>query len=409
MILAQRNGRDIPKEDKIFALNGRAKKMMEEKGRDAVVNATIGAILNDDGNLAVLQSVADEIRKLRNEDFAEYAPIGGIPEFKEAVKKAAFMDYVPKAHVEVVATPGGTGGIRNMVSNYTCPGDSVLTSDWYWAPYRTICAEQARKLDTYPLFSEEGHFNLKGFAEKVYELAAAQGRLLILLNTPAHNPTGYALSTEEWQKVVEILNDERLEGIPVALFIDVAYIDFAGNPEEVREFLPVIENLKGNVLPVIGYSASKTFTAYGMRTGAMICMAASAEIADEFRMLCEFSSRNTWSNCNRSGQKVIAEIYGNDDTLAKVEAERAGIRDMLLERGRVFEEAAHELGLPCVPFVSGFFTCIACDNSDEIADRLAERGVFAVPLAKGIRVSVASISSDRCRYVAEVIAEVMGR
>ena len=32
MILAQENGRVMPKEDKIFALNGRAKKMIEEKG-----------------------------------------------------------------------------------------------------------------------------------------------------------------------------------------------------------------------------------------------------------------------------------------------------------------------------------------------------------------------------------------
>ena len=47
---------------------------------------------------------------------------------------------------------------------------------------------------------------------------------------------------------------------------------------------------------------------------------------------------------------------------------------MLLERGRVFEEAAIKEGLNVVPFDAGFFACIACDKSDEISEKLAEKG-----------------------------------
>lgn len=408
MILAQENGRVMPKEDKIFALNGRAKKMIEEKGKDAVINATIGALLNDNGDLAVMQSVVDEIRSLKGADYAEYAPIGGIPAFKEAMVKAVFHDYSPKRFVEVVATPGGTGGIRNTVSNYSKPGDRIITCDWYWSPYSTICTEQGRTLDTYELFDEHGKFNIKGFAEKVYEVAEAQGDVCILLNTPAHNPTGYALDNEEWDKVVEILNDDRLKGVPVALFVDVAYIDFAGDPEEVRSFLPKLDKLNENVLAIIGYSASKTFTSYGMRTGAMICMAATEEIAAEFKQVCEFSSRNTWSNCNRSGQQVIANIFGDEKTLDIVRKERADFRDMLLERGKVFEEAAAKEGLDIVPFVSGFFVCVACDDPDDISNKLADKGIFVVPLAKGIRISVASISKEQCVKTVKALKEVLG-
>ena len=407
MILAQENGRAMPKEDRIFALNGRAKKMIEEKGKDSVINATIGALLDDNGELAVMQSVVDEIKALSGEDFAEYAPIGGIPEFKEAMKRAVFHDYEPKRFVEVVATPGGTGGIRNTISNYSRPGDKIITCDWYWAPYGTICREQARSLDTYVLFNEVGKFNIKGFTEKVFEIAEAQKRVVILLNTPAHNPTGYALDDNEWDEVIEVLNDERLANVPIALFVDVAYIDFAGDPEEVRAFIPKLDKLSENVLPIIGYSASKTFTSYGMRTGAMICMAKTKEIADEFKRVCEFSSRNTWSNCNRSGQQAIANIFRDEKTLAKVRKERTDFREMLLERGKIFEEAAAKEGLDPVPFVSGFFICIACDDPDGVSDALAEKGVFVVPLAKGIRISVASISGEQCVKTAKAIAEVL--
>ena len=97
MIMAHENGRKIPKEDKIFALNGRAKAMIADKGKEAVSNATIGALLDDDGNLMVLSSVLEAIKDLSPTDYAEYAPIGGIPAFKEAVKKAAFRGFKPDA------------------------------------------------------------------------------------------------------------------------------------------------------------------------------------------------------------------------------------------------------------------------------------------------------------------------
>ncbi len=407
MILAQQNDRIIPVEDKIFQLNGRAKKMIKEVGADKVINGTIGALLSDDGTLAVMKSVVESIRKLEDNDFAEYAPIGGIPSFKKAIEKAAFGDYRPKGYVETVATPGGTGGIRNVIANYSCCGDSIITSDWYWAPYKTLCKEQGRELITYKLFDEQGKFNFKSFVSIVEKVAKEQRRVTILLNTPAHNPTGYSLEDKEWDKIIEILNCENFKGIPISLFIDVAYIDFAGDPHEVRKFMPKLERLNENVLPIIGYSASKTFTAYGMRTGAMICIAKSKEIAQEFKSVCEFSARNTWSNCNRSGQQVVANIYEDSETLMAVEQERKIFRDILLERGKVFEEKSREVGLDIVPFDAGFFTCISCDNSEEVSENLARKGLFVVPLTKGIRISIASISKEQCVKAVEIISSVL--
>ena len=94
-IMAQANGRKIPKEDKIFGISTRAKAMIAEKGKENVVNATIGALLDDRGDLIVMSSVVEELKKLNPTDFAEYAPIGGIPEFKKAIQKAAFGSFVP--------------------------------------------------------------------------------------------------------------------------------------------------------------------------------------------------------------------------------------------------------------------------------------------------------------------------
>ena len=404
--IAAFNGRDIPKEDRVFASVARAKAAVQQKGPDAVYNATAGALMDDDGKLVVLGPVAETIRSLSDNDFAEYAPIAGTPEFRKAVLKAAFGDYVPKSHVRVVASPGGTGSVRTAVDNYSCPGDRILTHSWHWAPYKTIAAELGRGLECFEMFDEEGRFNLADFDYKVKKLIRNQEHLVIILNTPANNPTGYALTMDDWYGVKKTLDEVPLEK-KVALVADVAYIDYAGEPEDVRSFLSVIDNLRANILPVIAYSASKTFTMYGFRCAAMICLAHSPEIADEFESICSFSARNTWSNSPRPAMTTVSRIMNDPELLARTEAERAEWRSMLLARGRAFEEAAKEAGLEIVPFTAGFFVTVPYEDSGKLCSALEEKDVFVIAISGGIRAAVASLSEDKCRRLPAIIKAVM--
>ena len=406
-ILAKQNGRNIPLEDKAFGASNRAKKMIAEQGKDKVINATIGSLLNDEGELVVLESVAEVVKTLKPVQYADYAPIGGVVTFKEAVKKAAFGSFQPKTYVEAMATPGGTGALHNTMINYSAVGDKILTTDWHWAPYNTIAGEIGRSVDTFEMFDAEGKFNVAGFAAKVKELVAAQGSLVIILNTPAHNPTGYSLTDADWDGVMDAIKAEAANADSIVLLVDVAYIDFAGDEEEHRKFLPKLEDVPANVLPVIGYSLSKTFTLYGTRCGAAICLAQTEEIAAEFKRVNEFSSRAAWSNAARISQQILTEIYADEELLAKVSAERAIYRDMLINRGRAFEEEAKKVDLEIVPFDAGFFVSIPCENSDDIAKKLEAEGLFIIPLKKGLRVSVASISEAACRKIPAMIKKYM--
>ena len=406
-ILARKNERNIPLEDKIFGISNRAKKMIAEKGADKVINATIGSLLDDEGNLIVLSSVDKVFRDMDPADYADYAPIGGIPAFREAVKKAAFGSFQPKSFTEAVATPGGTGALRNVMANYSEPGDKIITSDWHWAPYNTIAGEIGRSIETFSLFTDDRKFNYESLKENAVRLLEDQESLVIILNTPAHNPTGYSLTPEDWDKVVGVLTETAQRGKAIALVIDAAYIDFAGDEEEYRKFLPKLEKLPENVLPIIAYSLSKTYTLYGTRCGAMICMAATKDISDEFRRVCEYSSRGSWSNSAKVAQVILSRIYSDESLLRKVNEERAYYRNMLLDRGRAFEEEAAKVDLETVPFDAGFFVSIPCDNPDEISAKLEKQGLFIVPLAKGLRVSVASISEEKCRRIPAMIKAAM--
>lgn len=400
------NGRVVPKEDKIFGISGRAKAAIAKKGKENVINATIGALLDDDGKLIVLSSVDEAVKALSPAQYAEYAPIAGTPGFKEAIVKAALGDYEPKGYVGVVASPGGTGSLRNAIANYTCLGDKFLTHDWHWGTYKNIGMEIGRGEETFDMFDEEGNFNLSDFEYKVKKLLRIQDRLLIIINTPANNPTGYSLSDEDWDGVIRVLNDTD-PAKKVALVVDVAYIDFAGDEKEVRSFLPKLEELNGNVLPMLAYSASKTFTFYGCRCAATICIAKNAEVRDEFERVLAFSARASWSNSPRMAQEVIAKIYSDPELLAKVDQERAGFRNMLLARGHAFEEEAAKVGLQMVPFRGGFFCSVPCEDPDAISKRLEEVDVFVVPFTKGVRVSIASISEEKCRKLPKMIKEAL--
>jgi len=405
-IMAEKNGRNIPKEDKIFALNGRAKAMAAKEGRDKVINATIGSMLNDNGDLAILTSVVEAIKMLKPVDFAEYAPIGGTPGFRKAVQKAAFGAFEPSCSVEAVATPGGTGSLRNIVANYSKPGDKVLTSDWFWGPYKTITGEIYRGLETYRMFDDSGKFDIGSFGDKLNALSEAQESVVILLNTPAHNPTGYSLNDGDWDGLLAKVN-QASKNARITLFVDAAYIDFAGESEKYRTFLPKLEKMDERVLPVIGYSFSKTFTMYGMRCGAMICMAPTPETAAEFKLVNEFSSRGTWSNSVRAGQVLVEKVYNDPALLAKVDEERAYYREILIRRGKTFSSAVAAAGLPLVPFDSGFFSCIPHGDPAMVSEKLEKQGVFVVPLAKGVRISIASISEEICGKLPKMIAAAM--
>ncbi len=406
MKFAQENNRTIPTADKVFALSGRAKAAAKKYGDENVVNASLGALMDDNGKLAVLSSVIDAIRKLEPTDYAEYAPIGGTPEFKEAVKKALFGKYTPEGYVSMCATPGGTGSISNVIMNYSQPGDQILTHDWCWANYKNICSQHGRSLATFQFFDEEGNFNGADLAAKIQEIGSKQDSLVVMINTPAHNPTGYSLSLEDWDAVIEAVNAAPCK---VALFMDIAYIDYAGDEDEVRAFLPKLAGVNDNVLPIFGYSASKTLTAYGMRCGAIVCLAKDEETAEEFRRVTEYAARATWSNCNRSAQVVMGKIYSDPELLAKVDAERTVFRDMLLERGRAFEEALNAKGCKCVPFRAGFFVTVACDDPAAICAELEKQNIFCLALARGIRISIAGISKEKCIRTANALGDLLNK
>src|SRR5208283_1240477 len=110
-----------PANDPIFALHAEATE--RQRRGEAIVDASIGVILDEDGTLAILPSASRAVREVPPAEWASYAPIAGTPEFLRAVIDDLLGgEPEMKAASIAVATPGGSGALRHAIANFLEPG-----------------------------------------------------------------------------------------------------------------------------------------------------------------------------------------------------------------------------------------------------------------------------------------------
>ena len=128
--------------DPIFRLNGEARARAE--AGESILDATMGALMDDEGQIAVMPSVAEAIARVPTGKAAGYSPISGSPPFLEAVRKDLLEHPDLLSKSVAVTTPGGSGAIYQAIKNFVEPGHQALTTDYYWGPYPVIAQHLER-------------------------------------------------------------------------------------------------------------------------------------------------------------------------------------------------------------------------------------------------------------------------
>jgi aromatic-amino-acid transaminase len=397
--------RGRPSDDPIFSLHHEAAQR-SQRG-EKIVDATIGVLLDDDGKLSVLPSAARAVREVASTAWAEYAPISGTPEFRGAViddllGKAPALREIAVA----VATPGASGALRHAVANFLEPGQAALTTEWFWQPYQTMCHEADRKLATFRMFEPGGGFDAASLDAALAGQLAAQGRALLLVNDPAHNPTGYSMTDSEWQALGECVTARARTG-PVTLVVDCAYLHYGPRPG--ASLAAVLGPLAGKVPVLFAWSASKSFTHYGLRVGALIaCLADDAERTSVESAL-SYSCRGTWSNCCHGGQAAITRLLVDPALGSACSEERDVLKRRLASRVDAFNRSAQGRGLRYPRYDGGFFVTVFHDQAKEKAAAMRSRGVYVVPqsLADGrgaLRVALCAVAERDVARLVEALA-----
>jgi aromatic-amino-acid transaminase len=385
-LLPSRSGK--PGDDPIFALNAEAN-ARKAKG-EAVINGTLGSLLRDDGTLAVLPTAARAVKEVPPTEWAGYAPIAGPPAFLAAVTDDVFAGRPQRAaQVAGCATPGGSGALRHAVAMFLEPGQALLCSSFYWGPYATIAEENGRAVATFRTFDAAGGLDVAALDRAMADLVAKQGRVLLILNDPCHNPTGYSMSAADWKGVAEVVG-RHAEKAPVAVVLDAAYAAF-GRPGAMKTALDALESLCDRVLVLHAWSASKTFTHYGLRVGALLAVVPDAAERRDIAAAMAFACRGTWSNCNRGGMAAVTRLLADPALREAVTGERAELTSLLNARVDAFNAAARVAGLVYPRYDGGFFVTVFARDPEGAAARMRKDGVFVVPVDGGLRVGICSV------------------
>jgi len=393
-----------PADDPIFALNKEA--TQRRAAGEHVVNATVGALLHDDGKLAILPTAARAVREVPAEEWATYAPIAGSADFLAAVIADLFADEpTMRASAVGAATPGGTGALRHAIANFLEPKQSLLTTSFFWGPYQTLCDEAERRVSTFNMFDADGGLDVEALDRALRDQIASQKRVLLFLNDPCHNPTGYSLRASEWRAVVERLLAHAAEA-PITLLVDMAYAAYSAAPPQafLRELVPLL----GKVGLLFAWSASKTFTHYGLRVGALVACVADPKERVATEAALSYSCRGVWSNCSRGGMRAITRLLVDTDLAGSCDRERGELRSLLDARVAAFNALAPSRGLRYPRYEGGFFVTVFADDAPERARRMRERGVFVVPQAGALRVALCSVAAHDVERLVDALAERRG-
>jgi aromatic-amino-acid transaminase len=395
--------------DAVFSILKAANTAIAKFGKEKVINASIGAIYDEKEQFATLSAVEDYFRRIPAGELMNYAPISGLPEFLDAAIEYTFQGFQPdNSYARAVATPGGTGAVRHVIYNYLEQGQKALIPDWAWGPYRTIAAEHMRSVDTYTMFDKDYKFTLTSIMEKTEELLKTQDNLVVVFNTPAHNPTGYSITSEEWSKLIDFFKGcAQQEQKKIILLLDMAYIDYAGTSEETRGFMKLFGGLPENILVTVAYSMSKSFLMYGLRSGALIGLSSSKKLVEEFSRVNAFSNRGVWSNGTRGAQRLLADVVKDASLRTKIEEERVFYSELLLKRANLFLKEALEVGLQTMPYHRGFFITVPVAEPQVLAEKLMQEQIYSVPLKKGIRLAICAVPLHKIPGVATKIKEAL--
>lgn len=374
----------------ILAIASQAKQAKEND--PTVINATLGTFYNEKKEM-VIPFVKESYLKLKPENLFPYGSTDGGKIFKENILDWVFWQnketITNRFMPNVIATPGGSGALSIIFNTYANPNDKVLISNIKWRyDYFTDAAKL--KIETYNLFKDQA-FDLKDFKQKLNNLSRTQKNIIVVINDPCHNPTGYQLSNIEYQSIIETLN--QYTNNTIQLVLDIAYFDY--DPEgflETRNKFLLLKQTKPHITNLIAFSASKSFSIYGIRLGALIGLFNTKEQETFFNQKAYKDALGKWSTPPSVGIELFNEILKDKEAYQK---ELTKITNQLTKRGERFLTLSKKYNLKHYPYKGGFFILIPSDHPLRDYQRLiVEEKLYVVPMQEGLRVALCSVSLD---------------
>lgn len=392
--------------DTVFAIVAKAKQDKQEHGAENVIDCTIGSLYGEDEKLVALDEVFDHYDAIDHRVKAAYASgFSGNPDYREAVWNWVTQNADVKLAHSVIATPGGSGADAMSIENYLDEGETLIIPDIAWGNYATMAEVNNINYVKYSMFDED-HFNMQSLKDTVQEVLKKQDRIVIVINDPCHNPTGYSMTQDEWKEVIAYAN-EIGKNVPFIIIDDIAYIDYSYNLDQSRKYMETWNDISENVLITVAFSCSKALTSYGLRCGAAVVIAKNGKDVRDVEIVMEKYARATWSNIPNAAMSNFVWLVTEDREQFLKEKQK--YIDLMKERSDIFMKEADEVGLAYYPYKEGFFVTLRIDDNtfrSRFHQAMMDEHIYTVEVNHGIRVAVCSCPIRKVHGLAKKMKEI---
>ncbi|WP_299701565.1 amino acid aminotransferase [uncultured Tateyamaria sp.] len=372
--------------------------MYREDPRDAKVDLGVGVYKDATGNTPVMRAIKAAEQKLWEvEDTKSYVGLAGAPDFNDAMVNLVLGTTVPRSSVNSVATPGGTGAVRQAFELIRMANADarIFVSNPTWPNHLSILDYLGMEKVMYRYFDDE----TRGvdFDGMIADLKTAKKGDVILLHGCCHNPTGANLTGPQWDEVIKVLQDTGATPM-----IDIAYQGFGDGLDVDAAGTRAVAAAVPECL--IAASCSKNFGIYRERTGILMLVANGTDKAIAQGTL-SFLNRQNYSFPPDHGARLVTMILNDDalrtDWMTELEDMRLG---MLSLREQLAKELETRSGSNRFGFLAqhrGMFSRLGA--SPELVVKMREAsGIYMVGDS---RMNIAGLNAETVPILAEAIVK----
>ena len=381
--------------DKILALVAAYK----EDPRNNKVDLGVGVYKDASGNTPVMRAVKAAERRLVDEQTSKaYVGLAGDPAFSDAMIDLVLDGKVARERVAAVATPGGTGAIRQGLEliKLAAPNATVWISNPTWPNHPSIIKYLGMPMAEYRYFDEA----TRGvdFDGMLTDLRQVKSGDVVLLHGCCHNPTGANLTAQQLQQAIEVI--KKIGAMP---FVDIAYQGFGDGLDADGAATRTIAASFENVL--IAASCSKNFGIYRERTGILMAIARNEDERNLAQQNMSYLNRQNFSFPPDHGARVVTMILTDPELRADWEAEleitRRGMLDLRHQLSSELRRLSNSDRFDFLATHRGMFSRLGT-TPEKVEKLRADHGIYMVGDS---RMNIAGLNANSVPILAKAIID----
>ena len=370
-----------------------------EDPRTDKIDLGVGVYKDPTGLTPVMRAVKAAEKKIwESQNTKAYVGLAGDPAFLDGMIGLVLDGAVARERIGAVATPGGTGAIRQALEliRLASPEATVWLSNPTWPNHNSIIKYLGMKMADYRYFDEASRG--VDFAGMMADLQGLKAGDVVLLHGCCHNPTGANLDAAQWDEVITLLKAKG--AVPL---VDIAYQGFGDGLAEDGAATRMVAAGMDECL--IAASCSKNFGIYRERTGILMAVALDDAQAKLAQANLAFLNRQNYSFPPDHGARIVSTILGDAALRADWEAELEEIRNTMLGLRRQLADELRRLSnsdrFDFIAHHRGMFSRIGT-TSEKVEKMRADSGIYMV---SDSRMNIAGLNTRTIPILAKAIID----